>query len=311
MAKITQKQKVEMTRWFKPSNYDALKELSLREFYYEFIIRREMFERYGIAEDGTDSECLLEDVNKDEEASIFSGNPILTKMVNFVSPDDLQHDQHIKPLTYRRIESVRQKAVSTDIIKYDEHGRVAAGQTKLTEESLTKIVVKSLEKGLAKVDSSIRERRVKKASGIIFLELDLHKSTDSQIVASLAHLLPKWRTMMEVSTQPSKNTFFGEVMIQKLVNFNVIPLLDLMYFAKRYNFKFSDKDLEQLIYPWGVENPRDYVQIRETDRVIAERSLQDEFYNLFTMFMYRNPERVNKSINELLHEIAITQAAAK
>ncbi|HID9257969.1 TPA: DUF6387 family protein, partial [Klebsiella quasipneumoniae] len=46
MPKITQKQKVELTRWFKPGNYLALKDLTLRELYYEFVLRREMHERY-------------------------------------------------------------------------------------------------------------------------------------------------------------------------------------------------------------------------------------------------------------------------
>lgn len=64
MPKITQKQKVELTRWFKPGNYLALKDLTLRELYYEFVLRREMHERYQEAAESPDAEWLLPDVNK-------------------------------------------------------------------------------------------------------------------------------------------------------------------------------------------------------------------------------------------------------
>ncbi|MGI1249701.1 DUF6387 family protein [Raoultella ornithinolytica] len=43
MPKITQKQKVELTRWFKPGNYLALKDLTLRELYYEFVLRHQKY----------------------------------------------------------------------------------------------------------------------------------------------------------------------------------------------------------------------------------------------------------------------------
>ena len=55
MPKITQKQKVELTRWFKPGNYLALKDLTLRELYYEFVLRREMHERYQEAAESPDA----------------------------------------------------------------------------------------------------------------------------------------------------------------------------------------------------------------------------------------------------------------
>ncbi|WP_246877956.1 DUF6387 family protein, partial [Pantoea ananatis] len=92
-----------------------------------------------------------------------------------------------------------------------------------------------------------------------------------------------------IKPKPSQYTYgFGEAMVQKIVDFRVIPILDLLYHAKLNNYKLSDKDLEQLLYRWGMEDYRDQVQIKETDRPLAKKALTNEFDNLFTMFLYKN-----------------------
>ena len=321
MPKITQKQKVELTRWFKPGNYLALKDLTLWELYYEFVLRREMHERYQEAAESPDAEWLLPDVNKSQEKLIFGGNPILIKNVNFIESEDLLDDFHVKPLTVKRVNLLIRNIKKVAGVQSDKHNTLAPEQTDMLEMSFTRFNLESLTKGAEKSANTGREndpvlknmweRRIKKAKGQIYLQIDLGTSTDSQIVSSITHLLPQWRKVMEVESPKLPSYGFGEVMIQKLINFNVIPMLDLMYFAKRNRFKYSDKDIEQLLYPWGVENPRDYVQIRETDRPMAERALLDEFDNLFTAFMYKKTGYIHKTINEILHDIAVQQAAAR
>ncbi|MEJ1268293.1 DUF6387 family protein [Pantoea ananatis] len=136
-------------------------------------------------------------------------------------------------------------------VQSDKHNTLAPEQTDMLEmsftrfnlESLTKVAKKSANTG-REIDAAIKnmwERRIKKAKGQIYLQIDLGTSTDSQIVGSITHLLPQWRKVMEVESPKLPSYGFGEVMIQKLINFNVIPMLDLMYFAKR-NVYSSDSD---------------------------------------------------------------------
>lgn len=321
MSKITQKQKVELTRWFKPGNYQALKDLSLWELYYEFVLRREMHERYQEAAESPDAEWLLPDVNLSQEKLIFSGNPLLIKNVDFVEPDDLLDDAHVKPLTVQNINSAIRTVKKAGDVKSDRDHVLLPEQPEMLDMSFTRFYLESVQKGAEKATNTGKEihpelkktweRRIRGVRGQVYLKIDLGASTDSQIVSSIAHLLPRWRKVMGVEAPKSPSYGFGEVMIQKLINFNVIPILDLIYFAKRNGFKYSDKDIEQLLYPWGVENPRDYVQIRETDRPMAERALLDEFDNLFKAFMYKDQERMQKLVREILHDIAIGQEAAK
>ncbi|EOS93743.1 DUF6387 family protein [Erwinia tracheiphila] len=141
---------------------------------------------------------------------------------------------------------------------------------------------------------------VRRAISVINLEIDMSLSTDDQIIESMRYLLDRWRKQIGIKPKPSQYIYgFGEAMVQKIVDFRVIPLLDLLYHAKLNNYKLSDKDLEQLLYHWGMEDCRDQVQIKETDRPLAKKALTNEFDNLFTMFLYKNIHLMDMKVSEV------------
>jgi hypothetical protein len=67
MPKITQKQKVELTSGLN-RQLSGAERPDLRELYYEFVLRREMHERYQEAAESPDAEWLLPDVNKSQKS---------------------------------------------------------------------------------------------------------------------------------------------------------------------------------------------------------------------------------------------------
>jgi len=131
----------------------------------------------------------------------------------------------------------------------------------------------------------------------------LSVSTDEQIIESMRYLLNRWRKHTGIKARAKvQNYGFGEVMVLKLIDFRIIPILDLLYHAKHYGYKLSDKDLEQLLYRWGREEMRDQVLIKETDRPLAKKALTRDFDDLFTMFLYKNRHLMDMKISSLIEK---------
>lgn len=303
---VTAAQKAELTKWFKPENYEGLKGITLEAFCQEFRLRRAMFEAYEEALESDEPEWMVEAVNQEEVALILSGEPLLTKKLTSHKNKSYDGDQHVRPLTAGKLYQFEKQIRETGLLTYKADGSL---QMKREDQEVLSLPVVSYTKARMKTRAETSrltseeemKRLVRRAESVMPLVINIGYSTDEEIIESMRYLLTQWRKQTGIKPKTSKQLYgFGEVMVQKLVDFRIIPILDLLYHSKRHGYKLSDKDLERLMYRWGMEDSRDQVQIKETDRPLAKKALTSEFDNLFTMFLYKNRHLMDMKVCDVM-----------
>ncbi|SFN61896.1 hypothetical protein SAMN05216516_11211 [Izhakiella capsodis] len=301
---VTAAKKVELTKWFKPENYNVLKDITVLQLCQEIRKRKAIFEELEEALESDEPEWCVSQANLEERELIFSGKPLIASGLTEDDVESYTSDQHVRLMTAGKLYQLEKDIKNTGLLNYGEN------TVKFFEENnrywlqqpilrYKRIYAQQLIESRKMTDVQ-KKNLALKAGSAFNLEINLSLSTDNQIIESLRYLLDRWRKQTGIKPKLSQFTYgFGEAMVLKIVDFRVIPILDLLYHAKLNNYKLSDKDLEQLLYRWGMEGCRDQVQIKETDRPLAKKALTNEFDNLFTMFLYKNRHLMDMKVSEV------------
>lgn len=64
----------------------------------------------------------------------------------------------------------------------------------------------------------------------------ISSGTDEEIAESLKAALPQWRKYMEIDENPLNSVRFGYGTIKKLINYRIIPMLDILVWAEIKRF---------------------------------------------------------------------------
>ncbi|MDI6539437.1 DUF6387 family protein [Pantoea ananatis] len=300
----TAAKKVELTKWFKPENYNVLKDITVVQLCQEIRKRKAMFEELEEALESDEPEWCVSQANLGERELIFSGKPLLASEPPDHDGESYESDQHVRLMTAGKLYQLEGYIKDTGLLDYGENTVKFSSENNrywLQQPILRykQIFAQQLIESRNMTDGQ-KQNLVLKAESAFNLEINLSLSTDDQIIESMRYLLNRWRKQTGIKPKTNQQSYgFGEVMIQKIVDFRVIPILDLLYHSKLNNYKLSDKDLEQLLYRWGMEECRDQVQIKETDRPLAKKALTNEFDNLFTMFLYKNRHLMDVKVSEM------------
>ena len=124
----------------------------------------------------------------------------------------------------------------------------------------------------------------------IMLEIDLSSGTDEEIAESLKAALPQWRKYMEIDENPLNSVRFGYGTIKKLINYRIIPMLDILVWAEIKKVRISDDRLSRILYTDDdaeseIRLPQ---QIKDTDRPLALKACTIDFIRQFHFFMNKN-----------------------
>lgn len=300
----TAAKKVELTKWFKPENYNVLKDITVMQLCQEIRKRKAMFEELEEALESDEPEWCVSQANLGERELIFSGKPLLASEPPDHDGESYESDQHVRLMTAGKLYQLEGYIKDTGLLDYGENTVKFSSENNrywLQQPILRykQIFAQQLIESRNMTDGQ-KQNLVLKAESAFNLEINISLSTDDQIIESMRYLLNRWRKQTGIKPKSNQQSYgFGEVMVQKIVDFRVIPILDLLYHSKLNNYKLSDKDLEQLLYRWGMEECRDQVQIKETDRPLAKKALTNEFDNLFTMFLYKNRHLMDVKVSEM------------
>lgn len=300
----TAAKKVELTKWFKPENYNVLKDITVMQLCQEIRKRKAMFEELEEALESDEPEWCVSQANLEERELIFSGKPLLASEPPDHDGESYESDQHVRLMTAGKLYQLEGYIKDTGLLDYGENTVKFSSENNrywLQQPILRykQIFAQQLIESRNMTDGQ-KQNLVLKAESAFNLEINISLSTDDQIIESMRYLLNRWRKQTGIKPKTNQQSYgFGEVMVQKIVDFRVIPILDLLYHSKLINYKLSDKDLEQLLYRWGMEECRDQVQIKETDRPLAMKALTNEFDNLFTMFLYKNRHLMDVKVSEM------------
>lgn len=136
----------------------------------------------------------------------------------------------------------------------------------------------------------------------ILLELDLESGTDEQIAESLKSALPQWRKFKGVSPNPVETMRFGYGVIKKIINYRLIPMLDILFWASCNDVRISEDRLSRLLYTDDDDESqtRLHYQIKDTDRPLAMKAITKDFIRQFNFFINKNSILKNMRVSDVM-----------
>ncbi|WP_033577398.1 DUF6387 family protein [Dickeya chrysanthemi] len=272
-------------QWFKLSNYDVLQEITINDLSYE-ISRRVSLNRHDFGKEGYPChERYLE-----EEAKILAGQPLLASSTEKISPTTKKKN----PLIDAQLH-VRHMTVN-DISRYEARLR----DLKLLQRTSSSPDAPSSPVSKEEGTRRLTDIETFDAGHSLYLWLNIRLLTDDEVIEHLKRMLPQWRKKYDVG-EPDIGSFrFGLSTVKKVINLRVIPMLDLLLWAKRNGAKISYEQLSRLLYPNDSEVIRGGAQIKDTDKPFADKVLTREFDRLFNLWLSKNDYMIDTKVAEAM-----------
>lgn len=267
----------EIKAWLTIDNYRKFEDLPLIHFYHELWARNLFFKEYR---EEFESRTLMGYFSK-----IFSGNPFLIEegQLGYMTPaNKLFQPPHFFLTTLDRLAETSIIAMQRGGFIWHEGDNYSINE-ELREESLSDIMP----------DQFLRT---------VMFEIDLASGTDEEIAESLKAALPQWRKIKGIEPNPLESVRFGYGTIKKLINYRVIPMLDILVWATIKKIRVSDDRLSRLLYTDDDEENemRESSQIKDTDRPLALKASTIDFIRQFHFFMNKNSHLKEMKVSDVM-----------
>lgn len=256
----------ELQTWFKIENYEDVEKLSLRDFHKEFQVRKNIFEGMDFF-DGDDQIFKR----------ILDGEPLVSSILDM---KDLTNHSHIQQVTFKQIDSLKR---ALEIFSPDSFIK---GTDELKKE------VKS-----QPLTVSMRDVIKRNSESRIFISFDIENSSDEEVLNSLKVMLPVWRK--EYQIKESKLEKFGLAKVIKLIDYRILPMMDLLLWAKMKKITLTNTLLSRILYPRLTDEIRGEEQLKETDRPLAEKALSGETCKSIENFINKNSHMESVTLSGL------------
>lgn len=267
----------EIKEWLDIDTYRKFEDLTLLQLYHELWARTLFFKSYR---EDFEAKALMGYFEK-----IFSGNPFLIeeKQLGYMAPDNrLFQPPHFFLTTLERLAEL-------SIISMQRGAFVWHGDDKysingeLQEETLYESLPDQFQR-------------------TVMLEVDLSSGTDDEIAESLKAALPQWRKYMEIQENPLDSVRFGYGTIKKLINYRIIPMLDILVWTKIKQIRVSDDRLSRLLYTDDDDESqiRLHYHVKDTDRPLALKAASVDFIRQFYYFINKNSHLKNMRVSDTM-----------
>ncbi len=265
------KSKRDIPVWFKLSNYTFVDELTDEEILKELELRY-ILDLY--CPDDSDS-------GSDEElfGAIIEGNPFLAprdeELRKLEREDWLEYKKNNGESTGgfdnkysngggRSVRLLRTHDIELGYISMEAEGLyVSDGDFTLIKNEVVMSEYNLLAKGFD----------LYQPIGSIFVTLDCECGTDNEILAELKELLPMWRLRLGISEPEVFHRRKGD--LEKVKIYNLLPMFDLILWAKLSDKTVSDRILQDVVDPFGEKEP---TFITKTIRPLFNKVFSGERY---------------------------------
>ncbi len=140
--------------------------------------------------------------------------------------------------------------------------------------------------------------------GRVDLSVSLDNYTDTEILSELADLLPMWRKQLD-QPEPNKKLnettrrkrHSGESIIKGLIEYRIIPMLDLILWAGLNGFEYTAEQLSRELYPNELISDK---QVSETRYPFACRFLNHNFNDMTALWLRQTDRDTGKRNGERL-----------
>jgi len=258
----------ELQAWFDYDNYLDVESCTLKGLHKELQVRKNILDSIQFFGEG--------DVYFDQ---ILAGKPLISK--TFDTNTHLTESQtHIRQVTLNHVEALKRS-----LGMFSQESFV-----KGTDQLKKEVKEQTLTQSMRAVFMRTNESRV-------YTHFDLESSSDEEIIGSLRALLPVWRK--EYGIKDRKQEAFGLGKIIKLVDYRILPMIDLLMWAKLNDVSLSNTILSRVLYPKLTDEVRGDEQLKDTDRPIAERAMSGETCKNVESFINKNRHLMDLSMSEL------------
>lgn len=270
----------EVPDWFSLDKYDCLLRLTNRQLLEEVLLRNLIYAVYELTNRGG-NDFLLKIENgpliAQEEhtwrTSDFNGYDIETDDDGYMvihgsktpgrsrprfyelcqERPQLEGLDSVWPLSFFDLASIEHKARTAGILKPSASD--PSGWQRLNSEYRRASVSAHLAKHMFEMDGS----PMLGADVSVIASLDLLSSSDDAIIADLKELLPKWREQLGIENIAIKSREkTGASVIRKIIDYRVIPSLDLILFSAVSGFTYTHRELIEILFPHSTMTEADY-----------------------------------------------------
>lgn len=207
--------------WFKYDNYDAIWDLTLEEFWVEIdrrIIGYNMLKRCTDLDDAGKNQLLI------HCDKIICGDVLFGGETN--TPE------HILASSYAIVPLLRRE------IPY------CVASLKLAEMASE---TKGHGEGSEYVSQYFSEMGVN-SKGSIVVTMNLMEASSDELIEHLRMLIPKWKKQLKTPEPEVRDYRFGISTLKKVLNYRLIPLMDLIFWEELKDTKIPFSKLEELLY---------------------------------------------------------------
>lgn len=265
--------------WFDLDNYLNFESITLEKLYHELWARTYFFKIDIQIEKG------MKKVAFNNFIQVTEGNPYLIgdNDLKYLSMDDqLYQPPYFLLTTTERIANVSFTCMQKGYFFSDSPDEYH--------------IVSHIEKAY------ISEIMPEKFPSTVMVEIDLAAGTDDEIAESLRFALPQWRKIKGIQPAPLNVGRFGLGTIKKIINYRLIPMIDIIAWATHRKVLVSDDRLSRLLYSDEDDDKtiRQGYHIRDADRPLAMKATAIDFIRQFNLFLNKNPHLRHLRVSEVL-----------
>lgn len=248
--------------WFDVRRYDGLKDLTLEQIYAELERRMLAYktrQQWETAGKDNQMQAIYHD------ATIRCGDVILKS--NWISDNHrLSHSYAVKPMTR---------------VKLFNYGRA---MYRLENSDQTDPVAVSSDY----ISEYLKQGGMNPANKML-IEIDLEEASSDDLAEHLKVLIALWQKHLKTPKPPKRKFRFGHKTFERILDYKVIPLMDLISWEQLYN---EGKNIPFTILAdilHGNNGVRSSGNIKDTDYDYAKSYLDnDEYFKVLNDFYIKN-----------------------
>lgn len=248
--------------WFDVRRYDGLKDLTLEQIYAELERRMLAYktrQQWETAGEENQKQAIYHD------ATIRCGDVILQS--DWISDNHrLSHSYAVKPMTR---------------VKLFNYGRA---MYRLENSDQTDPVAVSSDY----ISEYLKQGGMNPANKML-IEIDLEEASSDDLAEHLKVLIALWQKHLKTPKPPKRKFRFGHKTFERILDYKVIPLMDLISWEQLYN---EGKNIPFTILAdilHGNNGVRSSENIKDTDYDYAKSYLDnDEYFKVLNDFYIKN-----------------------
>lgn len=267
----------DIKKWLNIDIYRRFEDLTLLQLYHELLARTLFFKPYH---EEFEAEAVRLYINR-----IFSGNPFLIteQHLGYLTREDtLYQPPHFFLTTTERLAQLSIVGLQNSLFFWE-----GGDEYSVNREFL---------------DRPVSEALPRLFRDTVMVEIDLTNGTDKEIAESLKAALPQWRKVRGIEADTTDAIRFGYGTIKKIINYRLIPMIDILVWSNLHKVRISENRLSRLLYTDDDDesDTRLNHQIRDTDRPLALKAASIPFIRQFNLFINKNSHLKKIRVSEVM-----------